>query len=261
MVTLTAYDASGAPLNVTPTWATCIDATTGAAASEPVITALGGGMYGITAPDDVAGVVDFGATALPRYAVLHSSSVTVVAAFDVDGEPLSGLSPTWLSWRSLGGSGAVTPQPTITELSGGLYRVNDPADGAVGVLSFGPTALPRTVTVGVPLESGGGGDDPMPPVVIIVSPPIGTRIGANTPLVLDVTDNVALRNVILYARFSGRVAAEVVHDGGCFLAPYTASSRSNLANGFQFTLRRQGGWPGSPSLSVRAFDTAGNEGQ
>lgn len=104
--------------------------------------------------------------------------------------------------------------------------------------------------------------DETSPAVSIIDPPPGTPIGRSQPIRLRVTDDTGLRNVILYLRFSGQQASEVVHDGCCFLAPYTQGSRRTvIAGGFEFSLMRQGGWPGNPSLSVRAFDTGGNEGQ
>lgn len=101
-----------------------------------------------------------------------------------------------------------------------------------------------------------------PPVVTIVGPPAGASIGREQPIRLRVTDEAVLRNVILYLRFVGQAASEVVHDGCCFLEPYVQGSRRTVvADGYEFTLMRTGGWPGSPSLSVRAFDVAGNEGR
>lgn len=100
-----------------------------------------------------------------------------------------------------------------------------------------------------------------PPEVTILSPAVGSSITNATPLRVRVTDTAGLRNVILFMGSSDEVGRLVVHDGCCFLPPFTSSTRINIAGGFEFVLRRDGGWKGSPSLSVRAFDVAGNEGQ
>lgn len=101
--------------------------------------------------------------------------------------------------------------------------------------------------------------DDTPPEVTIISPSVGSTITPTTPLVLRVTDETELGRVLLYAKYRGKDAAEVIHDGGDYLPPYAHSSRSEVPGGWQYTLRRTGGWPGSPSLYVRAVDRAGNE--
>ena len=72
------------------------------------------------------------------------------------------------------------------------------------------------------------------------------------------TDETALRRVVLLSRFAGR-NDEVIHDGTEFRAPYSASStRTAIAGGFRFRVRRTGGWPSSPSILPLAVDTSGN---
>jgi len=52
---------------------------------------------------------------------------------------------------------------------------------------------------------------------------------------------------------------EVAHDGAGFGPDYaTLSTRTVIANGYHYSLRRDGGWPYAPELEVHAIDVAGN---
>lgn len=256
---LTAHDADGAPLaGLTPTWAVCLVASTGAPASQPAISPVGGGLYALALPADRAGILDFGATASPRYVVVANADVTVLAAFGLDGAPLPSLTPTWASWRVAATGADATPGPAITELSGGLYRVESPPDGEVGVIDLGATASPRYVTVGDPIATGGGGDDPTPPVVTAETPQ-GTVLTPATPVVFTVTDEIELRRVIVHVRHAGRLAVEVVHDGDDFAPLYAGSSRTAITGGWRYSVTRLGGWLSAPTFRVFAADAAGNE--
>lgn len=103
-------------------------------------------------------------------------------------------------------------------------------------------------------------EDTTPPEVEITSPPPYSAILPTTPLRVRVTDGTGLRRVMLLAEFAGSRVYEVVHDGTQFAPLYrSASVRQSIANGYQYELRRSGGWPGSPTLRVAAIDVAGNE--
>ena len=81
---------------------------------------------------------------------MPSSTRVVVPAFDSAGAPLTGLSPTWSTFRNVADGTARTPEPTITALAGGLYGFAHglAADEAfAGVIDFGSTAFPRYVPV------------------------------------------------------------------------------------------------------------------
>jgi hypothetical protein len=147
---LAAFDASGAPLTgLTPTWACLRDVRTEQAAAEPAITELGLGLYSSQVPAGVAGIVDLGVTAYPRYVHVESalSHWPTFAAFAVDGSPLPLLNPTWHSVVTTSGGSAITPQPTFTGLGGGVYRVNGLSPGHCGIVDLGTTADPRYVFV------------------------------------------------------------------------------------------------------------------
>lgn len=99
------------------------------------------------------------------------------------------------------------------------------------------------------------------PVVAIVSPAVGSQINTNTPLVVDVTDNLLLFRRIVLVVTVGSVR-ETVHDGDGFSSGYSAgSTRVSIANGFRYTIVRTAGWPAGTTVEFEAFaiDTAGNE--
>lgn len=76
----------------------------------------------------------------------------------------------------------------------------------------------------------------------IISPVPGTPIDESTPLVVEVTSDTTLLRV---------------HNGGTTFAPsFTnpVNDRSAIAGGYQFTILRDGGWPGTPTLNINACD-------
>lgn len=109
------------------------------------------------------------------------------------------------------------------------------------------------------------GSETTKPVVAIVSPAPSTEITALTPIVVDVTDDVAIRRSILVATIvvaSMGTVREVVHDGTAFSAAYLSrSSRAAISHGYRYTVLRGGGWPAGTTLSFEVFaiDTSGNE--
>lgn len=102
---------------------------------------------------------------------------------------------------------------------------------------------------------------PTKPVVENVSPPVGTLLGMNTPILCDVTHPIALRRVLLTVSFEGKeqFADELVYDGTEFTAPYVGSSVSPISLGVHFVLIRQHGWPGAPTITPWAFSVDGAE--
>lgn len=96
------------------------------------------------------------------------------------------------------------------------------------------------------------------PTVTLVSPPVG-RINRHDALTVDVTDLSGFARVVVMAMFpSSSGPWEVVHDGLTFGPGYTGSTRTAIANGFRYILRRQGGWFADPTLRVIAIDAKGN---
>lgn len=102
--------------------------------------------------------------------------------------------------------------------------------------------------------------DTTAPVVSNVSPTAGTELARTDPVFFDVTDDSAtFRRILVTASFEDGVA-EVVHDGDSFAARYAATStRTPIASGYRYRVRRTGGWPYGPTIRAYAIDTSGNE--
>lgn len=101
--------------------------------------------------------------------------------------------------------------------------------------------------------------DTIDPVIDNFSPANGTTVVASDPVFLDVTDDSGLFRRVIIAVTQGDVT-ELAHDGDTFLPPYDAiSTRINIANGFQYRLRRAGGWNADVTVRAFAIDLAGNE--
>jgi hypothetical protein len=100
-----------------------------------------------------------------------------------------------------------------------------------------------------------------PPVVTVVGPAAGSAITSQTYVVLDVVDDSALfRRIIVTASFPLLDLLDVVHDGDRFGPAYNLrSKREVIANGYRYTLLRNGGWPASPTIVPYAIDRDGNE--
>lgn len=97
--------------------------------------------------------------------------------------------------------------------------------------------------------------DTLAPTVALVSPAPGTLIARNTPFVVDVQDENAGVFAALFVKVATSRLYEVAHDGEGFSYLYQAgSTRDVISGGYRFTLRRDGGWPGAPTFTVRAFD-------
>lgn len=113
--------------------------------------------------------------------------------------------------------------------------------------------------------------DTTAPTVTLVSPPNLSMINPNDPIVVEVTDNVALSHVEIRVRLGGRVKTETVFDGVSFLGNFAAlSSYALIGTVHQYTIRRgtldshgilvpNSGWTSSVTMTVDAIDTSGNK--
>lgn len=101
--------------------------------------------------------------------------------------------------------------------------------------------------------------DPVP-VIGAFTPSAPGPIDKDQAIDFDVTDDSALQHVVIHAVY-GSGAAEVIFDGTSFLPPYdTNSVQSGISGGFNFSLRRDGGWrDASTTISVTALDDGGGE--
>ena len=170
-ITLAAFAYSGAPLaGLSPTWFALKDAVSGMGIVATSITALGGGLYKTTIADTNCGIVDFGATASPRYVFVSSVNVASFAAFDLSGAPLAGLTPTFATCVN-GLTGASVTPPAIVDLGSGCYSA--PAMGATtcGTVSLGATASPSIIALSI-----SDGQDSIGPQAGSFSPATGATI-------------------------------------------------------------------------------------
>jgi hypothetical protein len=102
--------------------------------------------------------------------------------------------------------------------------------------------------------------DAVPPTVALVAPAAGAVILPNTPIEIDVLDDVELRRVFVAVEFPKSGFVELAFDGSSFSAAYGAeSTRTPVAGGARFLLRRAGGWPSAPTVRAYPRDAAGNE--
>lgn len=95
------------------------------------------------------------------------------------------------------------------------------------------------------------------PVLANVSPAAATAVAATAFVQFDVTSAPALAGVVVGVRYDGLVTTEVIHDGTSFTTRYSGSSRTAIAGGFTFRLRRDSAWPDAPTVTLLAINTAG----
>lgn len=99
--------------------------------------------------------------------------------------------------------------------------------------------------------------DTTPPVVALIEPADGGELDRFAAIVLEVTDETALGRVFVVARFPTLGVEEVVHQGDRFASLYTgASSRASITGGYRYSVKRNGGWPAPPVLTVYAPNAA-----
>lgn len=102
--------------------------------------------------------------------------------------------------------------------------------------------------------------DETPPTVVIISPTPGTNIPKTAKLIFKILDDGPFERLLPSIRFPDSTV-ELVHDGEGFTANYSQSIREPVANGYKYTVERNGGWPANPTLIPFAFDKGGNETQ
>ena len=113
---------------------------------------------------------------------------------------------------------------------------------------------------------GGGGAvgpcfDAVAPVIDNFAPDEGVAIGRTDPIAFDVWDNSGqFAAVVVLARYLEEGACECAFNGISYEARYAAgSARVPIINGYRYTVRRTGGWLGTPlQLVIIAIDGLGN---
>ena len=96
------------------------------------------------------------------------------------------------------------------------------------------------------------------PVFTVLGP---ATLTAEDAITLEVISTPALALTVLALEYPGIPTVELVWDGAAFTGPYAATStRTVIANGFRFTVRRAPAWPDTPVLVGSAANTAGEVG-
>lgn len=93
-----------------------------------------------------------------------------------------------------------------------------------------------------------------------ITPADASTVEPAGTLTFDVVSTAGLLRVLVCVGFADTERApELVHDGDAFQAKYGASSRTAIASGYRFVLRRDGGWLKAPRPLIFAFDLVGQE--
>lgn len=93
-----------------------------------------------------------------------------------------------------------------------------------------------------------------------VSPAIESSVQPPGVLGFDVTSTTGLLRILVCVDpFNSARAPELAHDGDSFQNLYEGSTRTAIAGGFRYVLRRAGGWYAAPRPLVFAVDLAGKE--
>lgn len=177
---------------------------------------------------------------------------------------LDGIVNSWseITTGAFAGQGKYTLLlgPTNFDTLGSLViSVVAPGSSAMGlaqVEALSPGQIPAAVwdeqlsthtAVGSAGASLGAVSD-IPALAENFTPAPGTPITTNTILTFDVMDNSPIILAVSYGTTTG---AEMVFDGNVFRYPYaTSSSKLLIPGGVHFTLKRDGGWPATPTIEV-----------
>ena len=100
------------------------------------------------------------------------------------------------------------------------------------------------------------------PIVEYLSPEAMATLLSENPIIFTVIDPTGNLNQIVVAAILHTTGVhEIVHDGVSFAQNYSSLSfRVEIAQGFEYTVRRNAGWPLGTRVSMRvwAVDTGGN---
>ncbi len=188
---------------------------------------------------------------------------------DAAGSPVPGLTVTGAEQQlSKNGAAFINCAGTTTEVGGaglglGAYYY-ETTQAEVDTLGYdalkidkSPSALPyiyewNVIPAAAPVVLPGS-------IVVSLITPIST-ISKTTPIIIDVySTTVPLRRAWVNASYAGLLQDDMVHNSDRFGSAYQGSTnqRAGITNGYRFTLLRDGGWPGTPSITVHAVDTLG----
>ena len=122
-------------------------------------------------------------------------------------------------------------------------------------------ALSEALSTGsISVSYGSGGPpDVTAPVVNNFVPSTGTAITTSATIQFDVTDNIALKRVVVIAEYNNGTW-ETIHDGDNFSPKFSGSStKTAITKGFRFVVVPSGGWPTNPVFRIIAGDTSRHE--
>jgi len=144
----------------------------------------------------------------------------------------------------------------MVDLGGSLYDIGQPSSAFAGTNLGG--SLHELTSTAPPAAPG----VPTIPAVTLVSPGSGATLAPSTAIVVDVTDPDGFTRILLVVHISPPSgSAFLVHDGDNFRAGFEdLSTRTAIANGFRFSIRKNSGWDAATNVEVYSFDTEGNEG-
>ncbi len=240
---------------------------------------LGGGQFGAVPSDNdettgVIYVIDCGAGKLPRYVYgqvcTAANEFLAIVVFNESDALSSGL-PTVAVYKDIAGNNRTAPTMTAAGALAYLYSISPSEEdleiGVSGRVDLPANKLPASIDFAF-FARDVPGEASDPPTVTEVSNP-GTDPFA--PLVVEVEDDVSLRQVILLVRFDGLTRADAIYgpgvldgnEGPAFGADYSSSIFENIPSGSRFTIYRNGGWPlgRTAVLNVIPVDSHGNEAE
>ncbi len=143
------------------------NARSGSPVTGPAVTDRGDGTYFFTPPSGIewVGLLDFGAGTSRRYMLVAQTSLGVFAIYDATTlEPVTGATPTWLSWWRVSDGTDQDDEPPVVELGGGVYKTDLPEDRA-GLLDVGAGNVPQKIALSrtLPVEPTPQPRAPAPP--------------------------------------------------------------------------------------------------
>ncbi len=175
---------------------------------------------------------------------------------------------------SLDGAALIAAVGTLVEttLVGLYYYQGDPTEAAapadLSVVIVSDISKPADALIEI--EAPMSDTDSTAPETAVVSPPVGDVAGVyedvkDTELVLDVTDDVALAYIAVFARFDGGPRISVFRRGafeqGFSLHSFVEDLAPDDGVAKRLHVRRDVGWPpGEVALDTDPVDTGGNVG-
>jgi len=98
--------------------------------------------------------------------------------------------------------------------------------------------------------------DTTSPVVTLISPVAGTAVLSTDAVTIRVTDETSLSRVIISVQQGTN--RELAHDETGYVGMYASSTKAAVSGGFDFVVRRTGGWTYPPTIYVSPNDASGN---